>query len=254
MFIISKQSDYYDCIMKQGLDKSIIYHRNEQCQVVSRYSNIYRYFQKFQENTINDYIHLPNIKQNISVNGYLKINTGLLGFCGKQYLIIICQHQDKYFSSCVYHRWIDNLKQAKLTDYDCSVYELMYDYLMKKHKQYPWQRRSIIEGKEKEILTLLSKQNGLDIPHELFIELDCPVFFVYQSHNSYTTLIKNPMLKILDFQCIFNPQQCFQEIAMYIGNFLNQKDNPEQITDNKVLCAAKGFDVKTSFRKPPNKK
>lgn len=249
MRIIAKQADYYDCIMKQGLDKTLLYHRTTEQQILTQHTTAYRYYQQFKERTINDYVHLPEIKPN-QLSHYLTVDTGLLGFCGQQYLIISCQYQTINISSSSYSRWLDKLKENHITPHHC-LYDLLHDYLYNKQKQYSRQRRAYItiDGKEKLILSSFKQDNAIKLPDELFIELNCPVFLIYTPHHSQTTLIKNPLLKPLDFQCLLNPQQCFQEIAMYLGNFLTQKDNPKQITDNKVLCAAKGFDIKTSFRK-----
>ena len=254
MYIISKHVDYYDCIMKQGIDKSLIYYRHETHQdSLSPYSAIYRYYQKFKEESVNESVRLPAIKKNTYSS--LSISTGLLGFCGRQYPVVLCQYLDTlYVTSCIYHHWLDKLKQSKLSNHEANVYKLIQDYLKQEHKEYIWQRHaySRFDSKEKLILATIEKQSGLKISDELFIELETPIFFIYQNYQSKTILIKNPILKTLDFQSIFNPELCFQEIAMYIGNFLNQKDNPQQITDSKILCVAKGFDVKTSFRKPPS--
>ncbi|MDD1617658.1 MAG: hypothetical protein LUQ28_14520 [Methylococcaceae bacterium] len=257
MYIISKFHDYYDCLMKQGMDKTLIYHRNEEYNdnLLGKLG-IYRYYQEFLKKTVSDYVYLPNpVNARGHSYSYATIDTGLLGFCGKQYLVIIFQYNEMpYLASCIYPRWIDTLKQTKLDGYRKNTYLLIEKSLTEQTKPaFYTNRYGGLAVNEKNILTTLNTLNGSKINDELFIELNCPVFFMYQPYNGNTVLIKNPPLKPFDFQCVLSPELCFQEIAHYIGNFLTKTDNPLQITDNKILCAAKGFDVKTSFRKPPTK-
>lgn len=257
MYIISKFHDYYDCIMKQGLDKSLIYHRNEEhIKHLPRNLGIYRYYQEFMEKTVGGYLYLPDSPKSSKYSyPYVTIDTGLLGFCGKQYLVMICEYEDElYLASCIYSRWIDTLKKSKLEYYQKNTYALIEKSFIEQRKTYFYTNRyGRLTINEKNILTTLNNLNGIKISDELFIELDCPIFFIYSPYNGQAILIKNPVLKPLDFQCVLSPEICFQEIALYIGNFLTKVDNPLQITDNKILCAAKGFDTKTSFRKPPSK-
>lgn len=256
MYIISKFHDYYDCLMKQGVDKTIIYHRNEEYNdSLPRNFALYRYYQEFIKKTVNGYVYFPSLpKASGHAYSYATIDTGLLGFCGKQYLVILFQYKDIYLASCIYSRWLDKLKQIKLESYQKNAYQLIEHHLAEKNKTYFYNNYyGGLKVNEKNILATLHHQNAIKISDELFIELDCPLFFICQSYNGKTLLIKNPPLKQFDFQCVLSPEISFQEISHYISNFLTKRDNPSQITDNKILCAAKGFDIKTSFRKPPSK-
>jgi hypothetical protein len=235
--------------MKQGLDKSLIYSRNEEILDCSKNRLHYDYYQELRTKTINDYIHTQ--KSGVS------INTGVLGFCGKQYLILFYHHDEiNFLVSCSYPRWVKKLKETKLNDSPKNAYKVIENSLMEKgqYKTF-FHHRQELKMTQENILMTLTEYNDKKINDELFIELNCPLFLIYISHNNWgkTYLIKNPPLHCLDFQCILRPELCFQEIAHYLGNVLTKRDNPAQITDNKILCAAKGFDVKTSFRKSPSK-
>jgi hypothetical protein len=73
----------------------------------------------------------------------------------------------------------------------------------------------------------------------------------YKSTRNYLNItyhFKN--LKDIRFQRIFDPYTAFQEIEMFLGNYLNTNKEIVDIKDNKVLLEAKGFDNKTSFRHP----
>jgi hypothetical protein len=203
---------------------------------------------------VNGYFYLPSLSPSCYANTYININTGLLGFCGEQYIVMTCQYKDITLASCIYSRWLDKLKQHKIDGYQKNIYQYMDKYLAEKYKKYFYSNYQCeLAITEKNMLATINNQQGIKLRDELFIELNCPVFFVYQSYCGNTLLIKNPPLKPFDFQCVLGPEMAFQEIALYIGNFLTKRDNPLQITDNKVLCAAKGFDVKTSFRKSSSK-
>lgn len=252
MYIISKYRDYYDCLMKQGVDKTIIYHRNEEYSDSSlKQLGIYRYYQEFVKKTANGYFYLPDLTSSRYCYPCVTINTGLLGFCGKQYLVMRYQYKDiPDIASCSYPRWIDKLKQTHLEGYRKMIENA---YTEKAKTGFYYHLYGGLDVTEKNVLMTLNKFNATKIKDEFFIELNCPVFFIYLADRHNTVLIKNPPLKPLDFQCVLPPESCFQEIAHYISNFLTVRDNPLQITDDKILCVAKGFDIKTSFRKASHK-
>ncbi len=79
MYIISKFHDYYDCLMKQGVDKTLIYHRNEEYNdnLLGKLG-IYRYYQDFIKKTVNGYLYLPNPANARGHSySYVTIDTGL---------------------------------------------------------------------------------------------------------------------------------------------------------------------------------
>ena len=88
---------------------------------------------------------------------------------------------------------------------------------------------------------------------DFYTAINAPYFIieplVYGSNSA--KIIINPPLFEIGFAKIKDPYTTFQSIEMFFNSVLinnSDKDIP-QITDNKVICEAKGFDSKMSFRK-----
>jgi hypothetical protein len=90
---------------------------------------------------------------------------------------------------------------------------------------------------------------------EFYIRLNAP-YFIITSLNTRgeagaIEITKNPHLKSIGFHKVMDAYTAYQEIEMFFNSVLinnTDKDVP-QITDDKILCEAKGFDKKISFRK-----
>lgn len=252
MYIISKFHDYYDGIMKQGMDKSLIYQRTEET-ISSKSFLLHRYYQNLSEDWIRNHywIPKPNRQFPISTDAKIEIKIGLLGFCGHQYLVLLCNHIQNYalqnqIKSCIYQRWLEKLKGFSFENCTKNAFQLIQHDLTTPYNPKSYHSKRCVS--QVNIERIFNQHHRTKLSDDFFIELNCPVFLIADGF-----IIKNPPLQQFDFQCVFNPEACFQELSHYLGNVLTQPDNPSQITDNKVLCSAKGFDVKTSFRKSPTK-
>jgi hypothetical protein len=172
MYIISKFHDYYDCLMKQGLDKTLIYHRNEETIAPLPHNlGIYHYYQDFIKKTVNGYFYLPRLSATGYAHTYVTINTGLLGFCGKQYLVMICQYQEITLASCIYSRWLDKLKHAKLDSYKKNIYQFLEQHLAEKSKSYSYTNyHGGLAINEKNMAATFNNQHAIKLHDELFIE------------------------------------------------------------------------------------
>jgi hypothetical protein len=252
MYIISKFHDYYDGIMKQGMDKSLVYQRTEET-ISSKSFLLTLHYYTIYDDLICDRYWIPssNRKYPVSTDGKIEIEIGLLGFCGHQYLVLLCNHLQSYalqsqIKSCSYQRWLEKLKGLSFENCTKNAFQLIENNLTTPYNSKNYHNKRCISHANVE--RIFKQYHGTKLNDDFFIELNCPIFLIADG-----LIIKNPPLQQLDFQCVFNSEECFQEISHYLGNVLTQPDNPSQITDNKVLCSAKGFDVKTSFRKAPTK-
>jgi hypothetical protein len=83
-----------------------------------------------------------------------------------------------------------------------------------------------------------------------FLSLNAPFFLAILSGPNWK-LQTNPNLIQYSLQKKFDPMQIYQEIEMYIGGVLVQRDKAPLTTGNdKVIAAQKGFDPVISFRGP----
>lgn len=69
----------------------------------------------------------------------------------------------------------------------------------------------------------------------------------------YKNMIANANLRKLEFFKLFNADQAYQELRMWMSN-LAQPEKVIPVPDNKTMVEIKGFDPRYSFRKEPTKK
>lgn len=157
-----------------------------------------------------------------------------LFFCGE--FILIPRVNDKTFSSF-----------EKALEYVNSIER--NPRILEHTAKYVKRSVSKKEQIEKEYRDLI----GID-SLDFYVRINAPYFLV-EPFNSYRSdvvrLVLNPPLFEIGFAKIRDPYSTFQSIEMFFNTILinrNDKDAP-QITDNKVICEAKGFDSKISFRK-----
>lgn len=251
MKIISKFKDYYD---------------NMRCY--SMCSDDFTYIRK--HNTI------KNVDFKLNYNHYkLEIECVLLGFCGNWYPV----YRVKKYEKEIISGWIE--KQ--------EIKEFKYGHLINRHKYFYYLKEALIHVTNKKDFKSGSKKHYIDIDYwtsnlkykegssqiisynnyinaiikyedeqlknatqklnkkDLFKKYNTPVMLIKKG-----ILTINPSLKRLQMYKILEGYQCYQEIEMFIGNILLPRDNPDQITDDKILAGNHGFD-KWSFRTRGNK-
>jgi hypothetical protein len=80
----------------------------------------------------------------------------------------------------------------------------------------------------------------------------CPAILFESDGSLDRIIVHNPILKSVDFIKAVDPFTAFQELSMWLGNFANNEDKIPPIS-NSDMIESKGFDLKTSFRKPKTK-
>jgi hypothetical protein len=92
---------------------------------------------------------------------------------------------------------------------------------------------------------------SLGINDEFYVNARAPYFLIsgVSTYHNHIVVVKNPNLQEIGFYKILDPFTAFQEIEMFFNSVLINKNDSPQITDDKVICEAKGFDKKISFRK-----
>jgi hypothetical protein len=239
MYIISKKKDYYDGVAgTTGIDKTIIYDR----QIIELENNIlpkeFQPYSLWKNPKPSPFIKLGNtqIKKELRVV-YGDASHFIIGFCGKLYIGWKLYSEGKKLSyggrELITTISYDNDNMKKLVEAntfggyfeDNLNYVLTYD------------------------------------PIEIFRTLNTPVFVYDNEYNRialdqwkcHSKFIINPPLKEYEFYKVFNSVQAFQEISMFLGGVLGNKEKEIVNVEDKYKITQHGFD-KWSFRKEPEEK
>ena len=213
MRIISKFRDYYDCIQRQDLDRTVLYLRKEEIE----YHNNWDF---------------PIIKCYDTW-----VDCSVIGFCGKIYPLVEIagvncfnindaeKHIRKYYRKKEFIGW-----SSRKYDRHWGVRANCQDY----ERHFKWFSDNINTFKE------------------VFLEKRCPIF-LWEANDRWDTaqITWNPCLKSLNFQKIIPINQAYQEISMFMNN-LGNPEKPIPKIDDVTMAEAKGFN-KFSFRKDKSK-
>lgn len=231
MKIYSKETDYYDSVLKfsQTEDDGVVYSR-------------------LKEETFFG-VNQVEIKPNGYTRHFVSQNIKFIGFCGKIYTftqIDFCfDANSKVETFFIGHDDSDlfekmekyNNNKSKYQKYNHISYEL--DSLLGNLNNHNWWSRYTFTPPFK-----------LD---EFFIKYSTPIFlFETISHSSLDKrwkLTTNCNLAEYGFQRIVDPFTAFQEISMFFNSTLTNLKTPIMpVGSDKVISESKGFD-KWSFRK-----
>ena len=228
MYIISKKSykDYYDGVAGSvGIDKTITYERHRQEFNVRKDKNAPKIFEFGKvvrwRNPIRWIKHIST-KNTKYGYGYF-----LIGFCGKLYMGF---------------KIVERQEGRVVNDTQCNFGDKLYitydanEFMEKYHdKQNVWYDDEIINCCDE-----LFKIDAL----ELNREYKTPIWAFEDE-----TFIVNPLLKNFDFFKMMDAFTAFQEISMFIGGVLGNKEKEIIQVSDKNKIEQHGFDYKWSFRK-----
>jgi len=217
MRIISKFHDYYDSLQTKD---DLIYLREDK-EIFTQ--------DKFP------YSLEHNIKL-VEYGGEITklITDQIIGFCDKWYIYypIYDKHKDRRTYSIKYHI--------------CSLDDYLNNLKSKIDKRDKKFKYSYGAGKIYNVLTEIRNEYK-----NIFIDYQVPYFKIIKNVYSNISILTNfDNLYDVHFQKIMDVNTTFQELEMFIGNFLTKEKDITQITDSKILLESKGFDNKTSFRHP----
>jgi len=240
MYIIAKKKDYYDGVAgSTGIDKTIVYNR----QIIEidekDYPKVFRRYDAWANKNLSPFNKMGNIdiKRELRITGvYEHAAIFIIGFCGKLY--VGC----KLYSKGEKIHSYGNKELITTITYDMeNLKNLIQDY--------GWW------GKFEDNLNYVLTYN----PIEFFREFNAPVF-VYDNDYGRTCIpfnwknnhkfFINPLLKEYQFYKVFDAVQAFQEISMFMGSVLGNKEKDIVQVADKYKIAQHGFD-KWSFRKMP---
>lgn len=209
--IISKFRDYYDGVQRQIFDEDTLYVREQR-----------------------------EIGKDVLVSWHREeynIRYGKIGFCGKEYAYCKFMFPDGS---------VDYFYDAESTHAHAHKYlteEGYNNYCGRYHGSQSWINKYCRKAEIDKYFA--------DIPvienHDYFVKCNAPIY-VIQRYPAYTVI--NPKLSNYQFQKVIHPYTAFQEIYMYVGGVLAGNNKPIPIVSDNDMIEAKGFDKKTSFRKP----
>lgn len=172
-----------------------------------------------------------------------------VGFCGKIYPVAHVSvraspfgREDKYFYDA--QSLIEFIRSKKK---DKAFKKLNKGLDSKKAKKRD--RYTLTECIEKSFPRMQEIANDSKILQDAFLDMGIPYYVckIVRGYRDYG-IYGNALLKDVEFYKVFQPMLAYQEIEMFFNSVLVGEANPPQITDNKVILEAKGFDNKVSFR------
>lgn len=236
MRIISSFKDYYDSVQIYGVDKTKTYVREtEVCDIKSmEYIAVSNHINKIADNKyyINQLHSSCNSKYKTDPHVF-KYNQIFIFFCGKIFNIVIYN----VFDNMTILKNIDELNDVII---NYGNRELLNKW--QKIKNYAFYFTSMKDEYTKFFNIKENKQT-----ETLFTALNSPCFCLDVLSN---TVIINPMLKKFEFYTIMDSFTTYQNITMYMDNFLiGPPKNLTEVSD-KIKIDKHGYD-KWSFRKEP---
>lgn len=170
----------------------------------------------------------------------------LIGFCGKLYIRYYLNPDYKIFDKLSLEEqfnwgWYD---LNTLVEESCKYFsskKYIKDAISHETKTIEYYKREV-----NEIQNIITS----DMLNKISLKHNTPYFMIIPDRYSktYSLSLSFNSLKNIKFFKVLDPYQAYQEIEMYFNSILIIPDNHLQITDNKVILEAKGFDNKQSFR------
>lgn len=245
MLIISKYKDYYDIVQGQGVDKTLIYKRDEK-EIFVNYDKSFDVVGKgfvLPQEYYEFVAYFDTLPHRFYIwKSKMEAEPFIVGFCGQIYLgyKMSLPTGEKEICYNVYSI-IEFMKTHKLYEQldEFSSPEKKSKYGRTKSKYRPF--------KFDEVKNAFDEVKDNKFLHSLFVEYKAPIFYFERMYRGAKFHI-NAQLKDLDFHIKVSHYQAFQEISMYLGGVLGV-GSPEMIDiSDKEMIKKKGFD-KFSFRK-----
>ena len=261
--IAEGHSDYYDCVMRQGMDLTCVWLRRLEEVCYDSKKNREWPFPVFKGASYR-WRNWWNARR-VWTDQYI------IGFCGKIYSVLELQ-PGKSRHLCWSLEDVDEFVRTEGFDKE------HVDHYLNPEKSSNRARRTDPFGmNRKEIRKFFEDCQQQQTSFEnVFVENGCPVFVAYYRSRGakivYHGRKENPdrpddeprllksksdfdhvLLKDFDFFKLFPVQQAFQEIHQYLSGVLGFNNPHVPVPDDKTMRDIKGFDDR-SFKKEPSKK
>lgn len=211
MKLHSNFHDYYDTAIGYGIDNSVHYKRHTK-EVEIKFNGKLPVSTQFQTD-------------------YYRVTRILIGFCGELFPVVKFEKlgDNHNVIDCLYIYTVDELPAELFQTSEQS----------KSHRKYfsGYMQRSL-----KQFLA-----DGRKHDDRLFLEYKTPIW-ASDLVDEFPRFILNPKLEQYQFFRIKDAFTAFQEISMYLSNFLLEQKEIASVED-KYRIEQHGFDSKISFRK-----
>lgn len=247
MLIISKHKDYYDSAVGMGIDKTIVYNRDEKS--IELESGFWAYRDK-NPKIVTDIMDAFYLYTETFTGIKRDIGFQVISFCGKIHIGFVFSNllgsDDDGKENGEDHEVVFYGKDDVIEAYKKAIY---------KHSNHYWGRSNLnYKANLSALNNAWDKIAGIDTT-ETHREYDTPVFVVKCRDHFYNPkMILNPILKQYDFVKLYDPYTTFQEIQMYLSGVLASGDDVAETKMNeKQKVNQHGFDDKYGFRTRPGK-
>jgi len=230
MIIVSKHRDFYDSAIV-GADKSVVYNRATDV-ICSKFDNVPRH-------TDRAYPLVYATSSRWRWNQDRDYTLFVVGFCGMRYVGAALDMSITYQNGTL--RFTDGqymMSGAPRITYDQT--EIMEYFRPSKKDKYGLFSYN-------KLCDFMKRTHGVR-EDNLFVEHSTPVYLVLPVWSAPHVLVKDPVLKDLDFMKVMDPYTAHQELEMYLGDVLRARDKDTVEISDEDRAASRGFD-KTSFRR-----
>lgn len=244
MKIVSKFKDYYDIGLAYGIDPLCVYVRETervpwQGKVPDkrwgRTGDIKSNPTWFERLLTNEDI------QSFISNSPRGLDFALVLFCGKAYVCAPFDADRRYGQPAKHYYDAESLIGAIKDSRNFYDKQLLDD------------GRFSMFGTNEDRMRLsfgLPEKLTKDFIDSVLVNLGQPILVMYVTgYTSEPYCVVNPELKSMGFASVVDPYTAFQEVSMYLTNFIGIKPNPTVTVSDSVKVAKHGFDSK-SFRHP----
>lgn len=229
MKVIRSYTDYYDGVLSNFAQEQVPFYNRKAIKINDlEYNELRR--------------NLPNIK-GISViphkggetehtyrsrhNEQIDLHTGVIGFCGKLYIV--------FYACSILNKDKPTVAYPDIQILNDSFATIKRSWYFNEYKN---------KNDKSNIKLIIDRWNNEKTLLDIFLKYKVPSF-VYTN----TSLILNPCLKDFNMQKVIHPYTAVQELEMFLNNDLCDTVTPPMPVGNDVVIAqSKGYD-KWSFRK-----
>jgi hypothetical protein len=249
MLIVSDFHDYYDGMMKHGVDKAVVYQRKvEEINFRDKDTRLKKSDFPFIEE-LHDKARMYLPWQRGGILEY-DANWIMVGVCGRMYAAIDLERTT--FG-------VNDKRPERFTAYSLASITSFVRQHFSKHSQERFFKEPDRFRKKRDPMGAfdhLGVQTFFDFCYKMervdfFRKINAPVgIYIDRPRNQIPNLIINPRLADWSFQKIMDPHTIYQEISMFISGVLGVGSPATVEISNEDMAAKKGFDKK-SFRTDP---